>query len=92
MSAGSYSLSARVVYDAGSTLDSTPANVAVTNLLSPPMIALTSPTGGATYTAPTNINLAASVTANSHSITKVQFYDGATLLGEHSLPSFTWAA
>jgi hypothetical protein len=31
VSAGSYSLTARGVYDAGSTADSTPANVGVTN-------------------------------------------------------------
>ena len=47
----------------------------------PPTIALTAPVNGASYTAPATINLAASVTANGHTITKVQFYNGATLLG-----------
>ena len=91
VSAGSYSLTAQAVYDSGSTVASSPANVTVTN--PPPTVALTSPANGASYTAPATINLAASVTANGHTITKVQFYNGATLLGEDtSAPySFTWS-
>jgi len=59
---------------------------------SPPTIALTSPTDGAVYTAPATISLAAVVTANGHTISQVQFYDGATLLGTTtSAPySFAW--
>jgi hypothetical protein len=59
----------------------------------PPSIALTSPVNGARYAAPATVNLAANVTANGHTITKVQFYNGATLLGEDaSAPyAFTWA-
>jgi Domain of unknown function (DUF4082)/Bacterial Ig domain/Bacterial Ig-like domain (group 2)/Fibronectin type III domain len=80
VSAGSYSLTARAVYDAGSIVASSPANVTVVNPA--PTVVLTSPTNGATYTAPATMNLAAGVTVNGHSITKVQFYNGVTLLGE----------
>ena len=80
VSAGTYSLSAKAVYDSGSTVASTPANVTVTNVTLP-SIALTAPANGASYTAPATINLAATVTANGHTITQVQFYNGATLLG-----------
>ena len=71
---------------------SSAANVTVTN--PPPTIALTSPANGASYTAPATINLAASVTANGHTITKVQFYNGATLLGEDTTApyTFTWSS
>jgi hypothetical protein len=57
-----------------------------------PSIALTSPANGASYLAPATINLAASVTTNGHSITQVQFYDGATLLGTvtETPCSFSW--
>ena len=54
----------------------------LTVTLNPPTIALTSPGNGAVYTAPATVNLAAGVTVNGHTITKVQFYNGATLLGE----------
>ena len=59
-----------------------------------PTISLTSPANGASYGAPPRISLAASVTANGHSITKVQFYNGATLLGEDTTApyAFTWSS
>jgi sulfur relay (sulfurtransferase) complex TusBCD TusD component (DsrE family) len=91
VSAGSYSLTAQAVYDSGSTVASTPANVTVTNVPLP-SIALTAPANGASYTAPASISLAATVTANGHTITKVQFYNGATLLGTVAAApySFSW--
>ena len=93
VAAGSYSLSAQAVYDSGSSIASPPANVTVTNLL-PPTIALTSPADKAAFTAPATINLAANVIANGHTITKVQFYNGTTLLGEDATAPyvFTWSA
>jgi sulfur relay (sulfurtransferase) complex TusBCD TusD component (DsrE family) len=91
VSAGSYSLTARTVYDSGSTVASSSANVTVTTG-SLPSIALSSPANGATYTAPATIPLAASVTANGHTITKVQFYNGATLIGQDTTAPYdlTW--
>jgi subtilisin-like proprotein convertase family protein len=58
----------------------------------PPTVALTAPYNGASYTAPAGINLAASVTANGHTISQVQFYGGATLLGTAVLAPYglTW--
>ena len=67
-SAGTYSLSAKAVYDSGSTVASTPANVTVTNV-SLPSIVLTAPANGASYAAPAAISLVATVTANGHTIT-----------------------
>jgi len=88
--AGSYTLTARLVYDSGSTVDSSLVNVTVTS--SAPTVTLTSPSNGGRYTAPATINLAASVTANGHTIVKVQFYNGSSLLGQAaSAPyTFTW--
>ena len=59
----------------------------LTNLVSAaqislPAVTLTAPADGSFYVAPANLNLTASVTANGHSIQKVQFYNGASLLGE----------
>jgi hypothetical protein len=55
----------------------------------PPTIALTAPVNGASYAAPAAIPLAAAVTANGHTIAKVQFYNGATLLAEDSSAPYT---
>ena len=66
--------------------------VLATNSTLLPSVTLTSPTGGSSYSAPGSIVLAASVTPNGHSITKVQFYSGNDLLSEDSTSpySFTW--
>ena len=91
VSAGTYSLSAKAVYDSGSTVASTPANVTVTNMPLPAIV-LTAPANGASYAAPASISLAATVTANGHTITKVQFYNGATLIGQDATAPYnlTW--
>jgi hypothetical protein len=54
-----------------------------------PSISLTSPTNGASFVNPATINLAASVTANGHAITQVQFYNGVILLGEDTSTPYT---
>lgn len=59
-----------------------------------PAIVLTTPLNGTNFpTAPATVALTASVTANGTSITKVQFYKGAALLGEavSSPYIFTWS-
>jgi hypothetical protein len=89
VSAGTYSLSAQVAYDSGSLVSCTPVNVTVANLLLP-SIALISPTNGASFTEPASITLAASVTPNGHTISKVQFYKGATLLAENTAAPYTF--
>jgi subtilisin-like proprotein convertase family protein len=57
-----------------------------------PIITLTTPADGTSYAAPASISLAASVTANGHTITQVEFYNGATLLGTFAAApySFSW--
>ena len=58
-------------------------------------VALTSPANGATYTAPSSITLSANATASSgYTVTKVEFYQGSTKLGEDlSAPySYGWAS
>jgi regulation of enolase protein 1 (concanavalin A-like superfamily) len=62
-----------------------------TTTTSPPTIALTSPVNGANYAAPTYIGLAATVVANGHSITKVEFYRGNVLLGADSSSPYTFS-
>jgi photosystem II stability/assembly factor-like uncharacterized protein len=55
-------------------------------------VALTSPTNGATFTDPATINLAATATVVTGNITKVEFYNGNTLLATvtNAPYTFTW--
>ena len=59
------------------------------NPVTPPAVTLTSPTDGAVYNAPATVNLSATVTTNGHTINKVGFYNGATLLAEDTAPPYT---
>ena len=60
----------------------------------PPAITLSSPADRSRFAAPGNIPLAATVSGtNGHSITKVQFFNGANLLNEDTNPpyAYTWS-
>ena len=58
--------------------------------ISSPAVTLTAPADGSFYVAPASINLTAAVTTNGHSIQKVQFYNGASLLGEVITPPYQY--
>src|SRR6478735_7447268 len=59
---------------------------------SPPTVTLTQPASGATFTAPATVSFAANASDSDGSITKVEFFTGATKLGEDTTApySFTW--
>jgi regulation of enolase protein 1 (concanavalin A-like superfamily) len=58
----------------------------------PPTVSLTSPTAGATFTAPATITLAATASDPENRLSKVEFFNGSTLLGTDTTApySFTW--
>jgi hypothetical protein len=74
-------------------LKTTSAPVSIT-IIGPPVVHLTSPTNGATFPGNTAISLAANATPGAGaSITQVQFYDGAVLLGTDTTApyEFEWS-
>ncbi|GAA2365140.1 glycoside hydrolase family 6 protein [Dactylosporangium salmoneum] len=56
-----------------------------------PTVALTSPTNGSSFTAPATVGLAASATAPGSSVSKVDFYNGTTLLGTDTTSPYTFS-
>jgi hypothetical protein len=58
---------------------------------SPPTVALTQPSDGATFTAPATMNLAASAADSDGAVTKVEFFNGTTKLGEDTTAPYTFA-
>jgi hypothetical protein len=59
---------------------------------SPPTVALTQPTDGASYPAPATVSLAATAGDADGAVTKVEFFNGAAKLGEDTTApyTFTW--
>jgi hypothetical protein len=56
-----------------------------------PTISLTTPVGGATFTAPATIALAATAADSDGSVAKVDFYNGTTLLGTDATSPYTYS-
>jgi len=91
---GTYSLTA-VAYDSGGlNTPSGAVSVTVAAANQPPTVSITSPANGASYTAPATIMITANASDPENQLTKVEFYNGATLLGTAaSAPySFAWSS
>ena len=88
---GSYAL--RAVATDNSGLISTSAVVNVTVITNtPPVVSLTAPTNNQSFVAPANLTITADASDFAGTVTKVEFYQGVTKLGEDTTSpfSFTW--
>jgi regulation of enolase protein 1 (concanavalin A-like superfamily) len=56
----------------------------------PPTVSITSPTAGASFTAPASVSLAATAADSDGTVTQVQFFAGSTLLGTDTTSPFTF--
>ncbi len=95
VAAGSYSLSARATDNRGAQTTSSAVGVQVSAPQNqPPSVLLIAPANAATYTAPASITLTASASDADGSIAKVEFYSGATKLGEATTApyAFNWTS
>ena len=77
-----------------SSMESVPSNeVSVTVTVSvnqPPSVALTSPVDGGSAVAPATISLSANAADSDGTVSRVEFYNGATKLGEDTSSPFTY--
>jgi uncharacterized repeat protein (TIGR01451 family) len=89
---GPHSLTARVSDNAGASTTSSPVNITVGSANLPPMINVTAPTSGAVFNVPATITISASASDSNGSISKVEFFQGPTKLGEDATApySFNW--
>jgi Bacterial Ig domain/Glucodextranase, domain B len=90
--AGVYTLTARATNGRGAVATSTPVTVTVRDSNQPPMISLSAPASGATYTAPATIGLAATASDPDGTVAKVEFYAGSVRLATVTAPpyAYTW--
>lgn len=93
VSAGSYNLTATATDNGGATGSSSAVSITVNSAPNAdPTTSITAPANGASFNAGDNITISASASDSDGSINKVEFFQGATKLGEDlSAPySFTW--
>jgi len=92
--AGSYSLTAKATDNLGAVTTSTAIAITVTSANVAPVVSITSPANNATFAASATITINANATDADGTITKVEFFQGTTKLGEvlSSPYSFAWAS
>ena len=92
VTAGNYSLTAKATDNNGGGTTSSAVSITV-NPNVPPTVGLTSPAGGANFSAPAAITLTASASDVDGTITKVDFYRGSTLIDTDTTAPFqiTWS-
>ncbi len=80
---GDYTLTAVATDDLGATTTSSAVTLHVTMPpTTPPTVSLTGPADGANFIAPATINLTANAADSDGTVAKVEFYNGATKLGQ----------
>jgi hypothetical protein len=92
MNSGAYALTARATDSTGNTVTSAAIDITVVNPNNlPPIVALTAPADGSIITT-NSATLTATASDTGGSITKVEFFTGATKLGEDTTSpySFNW--
>ncbi|MNE77862.1 Chitodextrinase precursor [compost metagenome] len=93
VAAGSYSLTVKA-YDNNNAVTTSSAVAITVNTAGnqSPTVSISSPANGASFTAPASITINATAADADGTISKVEFYNGATLLGtDTSSPySYSW--
>jgi hypothetical protein len=94
VAAGSYSLTAVAVDNAGASTTSAAVGIVVNPPANvPPVVSLTSPVKGTTVTAPATVLVSANASDSDGSVVRLDFYVGSTLIGSDSTApySVTWS-
>ena len=89
---GSYTLTARATDTGGLTATSAAVSITVADPIVP-VVSITAPASGTSLTAPASVTITATATDANSLITKVEFFQGTTKLGEDlTAPyAYTWA-
>ncbi|OYW76022.1 MAG: hypothetical protein B7Z37_10790 [Verrucomicrobia bacterium 12-59-8] len=72
-------------------LDNVTLTAAGAQIGAAPTVAITAPSASDAFTAPATVNITASASDSDGTITKVEFYNGATKLGESTTAPFSYA-
>ncbi len=89
LAAGTYSLTAVATDNDGGTTTSIPVSVTVKPPNAPPTVSIIAPAGGASFTAPASISITAAAGDVDGTVTRVDFYAGALLIGSATASPFS---
>jgi len=92
VAAGNYTLTAKAIGSNGTSTTSAPIAIVVTAPTAP-SVSITAPANNASFVAPASVTINANATTTQGTITQVEFYNGATLLGTDTTSpySFAWS-
>ena len=90
VAAGNYTLTAKATDNKGLTTTSAPVTIAVLQNKAPAVV-ITSPVTNANYNAPATINMSASASDADGTISRVDFYNGTTLLHTERYAPYTYS-
>jgi hypothetical protein len=88
VAAGSYVLTAVATDNLGRATVSSPVTIAIN---AQPTVNITTPAGGTVFTAPTDLTINANASDGNGTISKVEFYQGTTLLGTDLTSPYSYA-
>ena len=89
VAAGTYSITAKATDTQGESTASAAISIMV-KVNVPPSVSITAPTNNASYTGPAGVTLTANAADTDGTITKVDFFNGATLLGTTTAAPYTY--
>ena len=92
VTAGNYTLTAKATDNIGAATVSSPINVIVSNPNISPVVSITSPLNGITFSTPVDVVINSAATDSDGTISKVELFSGTTLLNTDTTSpySFTW--
>lgn len=92
--AGAYSLRAVATDNLGATGNSATVNITVRATGQPPIVSMTSPTSGASFTCGASVQVAASASDPDGFVSRVEFLDNGTLISSDTTAPYsaTWVA
>lgn len=88
LAVGNHTFKARAYDNLGIHTDSVPVTITVNT---PPTVSMTQPANNTVVPAPGTFTLQANASDADGNLSKVEFYQGATLLGEDTAPPYVWA-
>ncbi len=87
--AGNHTITAKATDNNGGVTISAPVHITVVHN-QPPVVRITSPVNGSSYSAPAAVIISANVSDADGTIKKVKFYSGTTLLHTENYSRYLW--